>query len=295
MRVFARREKRLLGFVATETRGRPTGHELVRFMAADAVAVGGRLRCLLLGVATRARGESGGSGRMPAMAIETTLGPRVLRVNRGAFRVAGRAALRNDRGIAVQLVALRAVGRGVHRDGGESPVRLGVARNARRGFLVRCERVASQAVCFVLGVARVAVRNLVGVALHARRDARVLEPVALEVVASAARDLRGIDVCGVTEARPKLSPRSRNHGGGNVRRSPVAKYEKTQGDGHDQRDAESRRPCNALPPHGAAAWQRMHGMSCCLFFVLVKPAPCGLPPEPPTRWHPTQSCSPAPP
>jgi hypothetical protein len=65
VRISARRQERLLGFVAAETRARAPCQELVRLVAADAIAVGGGLRGLLLGMATRTRGRAAAAGACP--------------------------------------------------------------------------------------------------------------------------------------------------------------------------------------------------------------------------------------
>jgi hypothetical protein len=188
--VSSRSQKRLLGLVTAKTCARSAGDELVRLVAAQTGSVTRRLRDLLLRVATRAGGDSGDRKSMTAVAVETTVGSGMLCVLGCTLRMARRAGLRNDRRLAVQRVALCALGRRVHLHRGERPLGLGVARDALGGVLVGRELVTREAIGLVLRIPRVGVRGLLRVTLRANQNARVLEPLALEVVTPAARDLR---------------------------------------------------------------------------------------------------------
>jgi hypothetical protein len=120
--VGSRSQKRLLGFVTAKTRARSAGDELVRLVAAQTGTVTRRLRDLLLRVATRAGGDRGDRRSVPAMAVEATVGSGMLCVLGRTLRMARRAGLRYDRRVAVQRVALRALGRRVHLHRGERPL-----------------------------------------------------------------------------------------------------------------------------------------------------------------------------
>ena len=77
--------QRCLVAVAPDARVVTTRDERVRLMAAHARVVVGGARSGRLRVASRARGESDGGRRMRAVAIEATLGARVLPMLRGSF------------------------------------------------------------------------------------------------------------------------------------------------------------------------------------------------------------------
>jgi hypothetical protein len=291
-----RAERGLLA-VAAHAGGLAPGDELVRLMTADARFVTGWRRSGRLHVARRARRECGDRRLVAAMAIETTRRIRVTGVFRRALAMAARAVCDDDRGRLVDLVALGARERRMPDHGGALTLGLGVTADARGLRKIRREGVARQT-----GgrrdpeAAAVRDRGLLGVAVAAHVRSGVLEPVALEVVAGAARNIRLSDVNLMSRARPKLGPGGR-HG---FRRGPPGRA-RPQDDRHsDGRNDKPQRGCNPGEPsgerlHGATPWHRRHGRSRCSSRELAKPGPCGLPPGPPTRWQPTQSCSPAPP
>src|SRR5579863_755892 len=150
----------------------------------------------------------------------------------------------------------------------------------------------------LLGSSRVSELGFLVVATQARRGSRVLESIGFVGVAVDALGVSPLDMNGVAAARPVLRPRRGNHRGGNPRWT-LPPQDGNEARGRSPEDGEDcdRRPkpdaCRAgqLP----APWQRRHGRSRNLSLVLVKPRGCGSPPGPPTRWQPTQSCSPAPP
>jgi hypothetical protein len=242
-------EKNLLGLVAAQTGNRTPRDELVRLVAADTVTVGGWLRSLLLGVTGCARGEGGGCRIVAAVAIEAAARPHMFGVRGRALGVAGRAAPRHDRWSAMDLMALRTLGRCVHLHGRERPLGRGVARDARRRFLLRSKRMTREASGLALRIPGVWARDLLRVTLCAWRDSRVLETFALEIVTSTARDLSRIDVRQMTEARAVLGPRGRNHGRRHVRRARIPEYQPYRDRGHDERDAEGDCPGQGLACH----------------------------------------------
>jgi hypothetical protein len=190
MGVGPRSQECLLGLVTREARGRSTRHELMRLVAPDALPVSRGLGGLLLRVAGRAGRERGARGSVTTVAIEASSRPAVLRVGGRDLLVARRAGLGYDRGFAVKLVTLCALGGRVHRDGGERTSSLRVARDARRRLVLGREGMAGQTRGLRLSVPGVSVAYLGSVTLRAGHDAWILEAVVLEVVAPAARDLR---------------------------------------------------------------------------------------------------------
>ena len=273
VRVGSRGQERLLRLMTTQAPGITLCDKLVRLVTAQARLVTRRLAGFLLGVAGRAGGESGECRSMPVMTIEAAAGSGVLRMLRGALGVARRAALRDDGVLTVQLVALRALRRRVHFHCGQRPLRFGVARDALGRSSVGRERVTREAVGLILRISRVRVGRLRRVALRADDRAWACEPVALEVVAAAARDLARVDVRDVTEACAVLGPRRRHHRRSHVRWSAVSVNEEPAGKSNHHRHGERRHPCESRARHEPAVWQRRHGISWCLFFVLLKPGP----------------------
>src|SRR5271155_2944125 len=102
---------------------------------------------------------------MSAVAIEAPLGSCVLSVARRDLGVAGGAGLCDDRRFAMKLVALRALGRGVHSDRGERALCLGVARDARGCLLFGPEDMTGEAIGLGLCVPAMGMRDLVRVTL----------------------------------------------------------------------------------------------------------------------------------
>jgi hypothetical protein len=239
-----RRESDLLAMTA-DARGLPTGDEVVRLMAADARFVAAGRGPGGLDVTRRARIERRKRGVMAAMAIEAARRVRMRCVLRRSLAMAARAIGHDDRRRLVDLVALGALERRVPHHGMALALGLGVAADARRLGKIGRERVARQ----TRGRRRpeaASVRDggLLGVAVAAHGRSRVLEPVALEVVAGAACDIGLSDVSLMSRARSKLSPGG-GHGFGRGpagRARPQGKHRGSGGQDRAHRKGDPDKP-----------------------------------------------------
>jgi hypothetical protein len=283
--------------MTADARGLTSGDEIVRLMAADTRFVAGWRRSVALRVTRRARIERSDRGRVTAMAIEATRRARVSCMLRRSFAMAARAVCHDDRGRLVDLVALGALERRVPDHRKALSLGLGVAADARRFGDIRRKGVTRQ----TRGrghpeAAAVCDRYLLRVAVAAHVCSGVLEPVALEVVAGAAWDIGLSDVGLVSRARPKLGPGGGHGFGRRVAGRTRPQCDRRCGGRHDDphRKGDPHQASRGRL-HGPTPWHSRQGRSRCSFLELAKPGPCGLPPGPPTRWHPMQSCSPAPP
>lgn len=134
------------------------------------------------------------------------------------------------------------------------------------------------------------------VAARARALARLLAEALL--VAVVAGDLPLADVQSVHRHRSRGLPRGGNEVGG--RRRSLAPIHDVQTDEpgceqHRERDERDERVADRLPDRLHGAWHCRQGSSRRGSSALEKPRPCGFPPGPPTRWHPTHRASPRPP
>lgn len=191
-----------------------------------------------------------------------------------------------DRRRIVHVVASGAIGGGVLHDRRRFTMALGVAIDAFGLGTTGGEAMARQAIGGLAARAPV-VRKVALLGVTAVADPRswVFESLALEVVAIAACDVCAPNVGLVPGARANVGPRDRHQpwrrleGGA---RPPVH-------ESRDRKREEERRRGDRAPntagdaDHGPAPWHSMHGKSWCSSLRLEKPAPCGLPPGPPTR------------
>jgi hypothetical protein len=286
-----RRDDELVAMTA-ETRRPAVGDEVVRLVAALACRVTGWRRVLRLLVTSCARRQGVAGGGVGLVAIGAGLAAVVGAVLRRTLLVARRTA--RDGGRLVRCVALLTRDRRVMRDRRASPLRLRVTVPARRRLRRLREAMTGETALRVAGLAAMPSRHLLLMAVCASGGAGVLEAFVRELVAAAALDVSLVDVAHVPRSQTSLCPC-----GGDVRRNRRRLSWPPRHDGcHDEDDQRTGGQPKTNPPsprHGPTPWQRRHGKSCVKLRSLRNPGPWGLPPGPPTRWQPTQSCSPAPP
>lgn len=295
MRRVARRTGRVLGHVRGAERSlravaarapcRAARRHLVRDVAPRARGVSGGVGRVRLRVARRARSLGTRARRVGSMAVFTTLRPLVLGVALGVLlEMAARAGGRLHRRVLVRTMASSAVDGGMHLHRGVLLDRLVMARDARRLTLLGGERVARQTT-LSLDV-RAAVRSLeLGlVALRTGRRAGALEPVLRDRVAVVAGDVVTPDMLLVTDALAHLRPARRHHAGrrqiGPSQTARDDRHHRGEQDGHGERDGQHASP--HARGHGPPPWQSRQGRSRSLSLRLEKPRPCGFPPGAPT-------------
>ncbi len=235
--------QRGLGAVAADARV-VTDDEVVGRVASGALIVGGRVRLRCLRMAGRAGRLRRGRGLVGVMAVEASRRGCMLGVLGRSLVVATRAVCGDHRRRLVQVVAGRAVDRGVLHDGGQMAFGSGVAVDARGRGAPEPEHVAGQAVGRTGLTAVMRDASFFGVALPADRRTRVLEAVALEVVTGVALRLSAADVKRVPGGVAVLSPGRGNEIGRHSLRS--ARPEPDQGhnpdhDDHDQQGEPAER------------------------------------------------------
>src|SRR5579859_4161534 len=304
MRRVAIRAARVGGYDVGQARGfravAPGAHawlslEVVRLVARETRVVARGLRARGFFVTTRAPHDGRARRLVRLVAVAAVLASLVRGMAQRALLVAARARLRRDRRCLVWVVALLAVDGRVLDHGSVRAQLLGVATDAGRR-IARREGVARKAVGFTFAPG-VRVRRLLGVAARADIGSR-FRKVAFGSVAITAGDVAFSDVSLVPDARAKVGVRRRNvltrHDGiGSLRKDAKKSGRSRQGEkehGRCETGDGARRSTHHVPP-----WQRRQGRSRDLSRRLEKPGQWALPPGPPTRWQPPQSCPPAPP
>ncbi len=291
------RVRGLLPRVAARARRRGDGARIVRHVARDAGIVRGHLRGAgrpsSLGVTRRAgvsRRRCGLVRRVAQRARRRARAGSVARLHRRMARHAVRHAQASPL-LRVDVVARRTCcGRlDVARE------RARVTARARRPFCPAVgssgERVAGEAGRRRRGRSLVRVRCCLRVAAAARAIPWLRRERSRVTVAGRARDQAPLRMHFVHRGHARRAPRR-----GDVLRRRcerlTPRHEERERGGRRQRDEEQEEQTS--PRHGRP-WHALHGSSRRGSSALAKPRPCGFPPGPPTRWHPTHSASPLPP